>query len=117
MLLQRIIANPSAADPQSFKILEANSSKLLNMMDALYMSATVKLQRYQSAQDIAKSGIQSIGQKLDRIVMQRKPLAEDDSDPTKIIIDYLLDTSVLIVLGSDFQLAGCILFLSPEINN
>lgn len=95
LLLQRIIANPSAADPQSFKILEANNTKLLNMMDALYMSATVKLQRYQSAQDIAKSGIQSIGQKLDRIVMQRKPLAQDDSDPTKIKIDYLLDTSVL----------------------
>lgn len=95
LLLQRIIANPSAADPQSVKILEANNTKLLNMMDALYMSATVKLQRYQSAQDIAKTGIQSIGQKLDRIVMQRKPLAQDDSDPTKIKIDYLLDTSVL----------------------
>lgn len=95
LLMQRIIANPSAADTESVKILEANNSKLMNMMDALYMSATVRLQRYQSAQDMAKTGIQSIGQQLDRIVMQRKPLAQDDSDPTKIKIDYLLDTSVL----------------------
>lgn len=95
LLLQRIISNPSAADLQSVKILEANNTKLLNTMDSLYMSATVRLQRYQSAQDIAKTGIQSIRKKLDSIVMQRKPLAQDDSDPTKIKIDYLLDTSVL----------------------
>ena len=95
LMVQRIIANPSTADTESVKILEANNTKLMNMMDTLYMSATLRLQRYQSAQDMAKTGIQSIGQQLDRIVMQRKPLAQDESDPTKIKIDYLLDTSVL----------------------